>query len=193
METRLLGFYNWVISPIPFFWRFKNIFLKWCGVEVGRAVSIQPGVKICGCGKLILEDNVILRSGVYIECSGGNIRIGHDSEVNYGTILSANANSNIIVGANVRIAHMCSLKCTTHEIDCASETRIAGCSVYRDIKIGDGSWLCAGCIILPGVNVGLRNIIAAGAVVIADTNDNVLMCGVPAVVKKKYLSNNENS
>lgn len=187
MKSRLLGFYNWVISPIPFFWRFKATFLKLCGVEVGHGVSIQPGVKICGGGKLILEDNVILRSGVYIECSGGTIRIGHDSEVNYGTILSANGNANIVVGANVKIAHMRSLKCATHEIDCASENRIAGCSVYRDIKIGDGSWLCAGCIILPGVNVGLGNVIAAGAVVIADTNDNVLMCGVPAVEKKKYL------
>ena len=187
MKSRLLGFYNWVISPIPFFWRFKNIFLKLCGVEVGHGVIIQPGVRISGCGKLILEDNVVLRSGAYIECSSGTVRIGHDSEVNYGTILSANGTANIVVGANVRIAHMCSLKCSTHKIDRSSETGIAGRSVFKDIKIGDGSWLCAGCIILPGVNVGLRNVIAAGAVVIADTNDNVLMCGVPAVVKKKYL------
>ena len=99
--------------------------------------------------------------------------------------MAANRNSVLRIGDNVKIAHMVSLKTTSHRIDPKGEC-IGGDCEFHDITIGDGSWLCAGAIVIPGVNVGRKNVIAAGAVVIRNTPEGVLMAGNPAEIKKVY-------
>lgn len=190
MRARLLGFYNWLLRPIPFscLGRLKNLYLRLCGVHIPRSVFLSPDVTIRGSGMLTIGENTVIAQGVCIECIGGVIRIGNGCEVNHGTLIAANCGSVITIGDDVHIAHNCSIKGSTHEINYDDKTckSIAGESRFLDITIGSGSWLCAGVIVLPGVKVGMRNVLAAGAVVTKDTPDSVLMAGVPAEIKKHY-------
>lgn len=186
MNSIRLAIYNMILRPIPSA-RFSGVRVWWlrkCGVVIGKNCEIQENVRIKGGGSLVLGDDVTLRSGAFIEC-GNSIKIGNRVEINYGTILAANCQSEIIVEDDVHIAHLCSLKGSTHEISSNGKS-VAGKCVFKNITIGEGSWLCAGAIVLPDVTIGKRNIVAAGAVVLHSTDDNVLMAGVPAVPKKIY-------
>jgi acetyltransferase-like isoleucine patch superfamily enzyme len=60
--------------------------------------------------------------------------------------------------------------------------------VEKDIYIGKNCWIAAGVIVLPGVRItGSNVVIGAGAVVVHDVDDdNVVVCGNPARVVKRY-------
>ena len=102
-----------------------------------------------------------------------------------GSLASANGNAHVRINSSCKIAHNVSIKATEHQIVEAGDC-IAGDCVFHDITISEGCWICAGAIITPGVRIGRHNVIGAGAVVINDSPDDVLLAGVPAVVKKQY-------
>ena len=52
------------------------------------------------------------------------------------------------------------------------------------ITIGEDCWLGGNVTVCPGVTIGNRVIVAAGSVVTRDIPDDVLVAGVPAVVKR---------
>lgn len=175
--------------------RFRKLVLRWCGVKIGKNVSISSSVTFFGEGTIELDDDVFIDDFCYLSADAGHIVIGKNTQVFQHTILSANRNSTLLIGANCQIAHMVSLKTSTHEIYNPQDSKggtvaevscIAGVSKFEDIVIGNGCWLCAGSIVIPGVKVGRRVVVAAGAVVTRDTPDNVLVAGVPARVKKVY-------
>ena len=58
--------------------------------------------------------------------------------------------------------------------------RCAGEGLNKDIKIGDGCWLCARTTILPGVTVGSMTIVGAGAVVNKNLPGGITAVGIPA-------------
>lgn len=186
-SSRMLNLYNWILRPFPFLGgRIKKIFLRACGVNVHQSAFITSDVTVLGeGGNISIGEKTVLRHGCCLECSHGTLEIGARCEVNFGTLIAANCGSKILIGDDVHIAHNVSIKGSTHEINVYGES-IAGESKFLDIRIGSGSWICAGATILPGVTIGRRNVIAAGAVVTKSTPDGVLMAGVPAVIKKKY-------
>lgn len=204
-----LVIYNWLTKILPatsICQRFRIACLRWAGVKIGDSVEIGDGVVVRGDGEIIIGDRVRIYDDVYILCKrGGIVRIG--SDVTLGTrayfesggrivigdrtgiwqscILTANCGSNVEIGSDCKIAHMTSLKTTTHVVS-PNEVCIGGDDQYKDIHIGAGSWLCAGSIVLPGVSIGCRCLVAAGAVVTKDTLSAMLVAGVPAIVKKRY-------
>lgn len=187
-QNNKLWFYNLVSGMIPGRYRsWRTRLLRWCGVECADTVLLSGGARFYGEGRFVLGTGVIVRGDVRFESnmSSGGIVLSANSEVNHGSYLAANDGSWVRVGQYVRVAHFVSLKTSHHKIDEDGDC-IAGDSMFDDICIGDGSWLCTGCIVLPGVRVGRRNVIAAGAVVTKDTEDGVLMAGVPATIKKSY-------
>lgn len=135
-------------------------------------------------GIIKIGSSVTLGTRAYFE-SGGRIEIGDRAGIWQNCIITANCGSSVEIGADCKIAHMTSLKTTTHDI-APHEDCIGGADQYKDIHIGAGSWLCAGSIVLPGVSVGCRCLVAAGAVVTCDTPPSTLVAGVPAIVKKSY-------
>lgn len=52
------------------------------------------------------------------------------------------------------------------------------------VRVGNKSWLCTGCSIANDITIGENAVVAAGAAVIKDVPDNVMVAGVPAVIKK---------
>ncbi|MBI1326323.1 MAG: transferase [Alphaproteobacteria bacterium] len=53
------------------------------------------------------------------------------------------------------------------------------------VVLEDGVWVCANAVILPGVTVGKNSVVAAGSVVTKNVPANVLVAGVPAVIRKQ--------
>ncbi|MFE8729811.1 DapH/DapD/GlmU-related protein, partial [Aeromonas hydrophila] len=60
-----------------------------------------------------------------------------------------------------------------------------GEGVALPISIGDGCWIGADVLIIGGVTIGKGVVVAAGSVVTRDIPDNVLVAGVPAVIKRR--------
>ena len=138
--------------------RLKRNLYKWCGAKIDEGVRIVSTVRIIGNGNLSI---------------GKNTWIGH-----YVTIICT---SNIAIGKNCDIAPNVYIGNGTHEIT-PQKNRIAGIDCNKDIKIGNGCWLCAGTNILPGVTIGNHNVIAAGAVVNKSIKeDYTIFGGVPAI------------
>lgn len=57
--------------------------------------------------------------------------------------------------------------------------------MHAPVKIGDNVWIGARAVILPGVTIGNNVVVAAGSVVTRDVPDNVVVAGVPAILKKR--------
>ena len=208
-QSSKLVIYNWLTKVLPaifFCQKIRIACLRWAGVKIGERVEIGDGVVVRGDGDLIIGNRVRIYDDVYILCkknsiikigsdvtlgtrayfeSGGRIVIGDRTGIWQGCILTANCGSNVEIVSDCKIAHMTSLKTTTHAV-APNEVCIGGADQYKDIHIGDGVWLCAGSIVLPGVSVGYKCLVAAGAVVTKDTPPATLVAGVPAIVKKRY-------
>lgn len=209
VRTHFLWMYRlltWWWPDIVLLMPIKRALLRLIGFSIGNNVNISSDVVFSGGGKVSFGNNVVLQRGVRIDVgAAGNVALGDDvvirencmiqafgtvivgdrTEVNHGSMLSANGTSKLQIGNDCQIAHMVSLKTSQHFIEPKSQC-IAGRSRFDNITIGSGSWLCAGVIVIPGVSVGKKNVIAAGAVVTTDTPDYVLMAGVPAQKKRVY-------
>lgn len=164
-----------------------NSHLNVSGVlHCGRQVLISDGVSVSvgKDGRLLLGNDV--KIGPSVICAGtGSIVLGDRSECWHRSIIMANGMSSVSIGHDCKIAHMVSLKTTTHEITPAGPC-IGGDVVFKDIVIGAGSWLCAGVVVLPGVTIARKTLVAAGAVVTRDTRPCSLVAGVPAKEVRIY-------
>ena len=58
------------------------------------------------------------------------------------------------------------------------------CNISGEVNIGDCVYCGTGAKIINQINVGSHSVIGAGAVVIKEVTDNVVIAGVPAIVKK---------
>lgn len=139
----------------------KRFFLRLAGAQVGKNTKISSSVKIYGCGDLII---------------GENSWIGYQV-----TIVSS---SKVVIGSYVDIAPNVYIGTGTHAVDVHSKN-IAGEGISKDVKIGDGCWLCVNSTILPGVEIAKKTIVGAGAVVTKPfTEELIVLTGIPATKKK---------
>ena len=160
MLRHLINFLFWILPPSRFFYC-KRICLKLSHVEIGKNVSM--------CG----------RGWIY---GRGQLRIGCDTWLSPGVIFHTHLDAPIIIGSNCDIGPSVEFIPGGHLIGSAS--RRAGTGTAKPIMIHDGCWIGAGSRILGGVTIGPSSIVAAGSVVIRNVPANVLVAGVPAVVKK---------
>jgi len=65
-----------------------------------------------------------------------------------------------------------------------------GGMITGNVKIGENTTIGSGAIILPNSVIGKNVIVASGALVRHDFPDNVMVAGVPAIIKKIFNSNN---
>ncbi|MGE6220117.1 acyltransferase [Nubsella zeaxanthinifaciens] len=111
--------------------------------------------------KFKLDETSHLKSGTFIDCSGG-VEIGRYFHTGRGlTIFSTNHNYN----SNISIPY------DEHEI-------------IRPVKIGDFVWCGANVTIVPGVEVGEGVVIGSGAVVTQNIPPYAVIGGNPAKVIK---------
>lgn len=140
--------------------------LKKKGYCLGKNVIISnKGVRKIGKGKIFCSDNVNINSEVML-VAFKNILIGKNSTLAYRVMINTSANPNAEYNELGEIYP----------------------PVYKEVHIGDNCWIGAGAIILPGVTIGNGCVVAAGALVNQDVPDNVMVAGIPAVVKKHLKS-----
>ena len=139
----------------------KRRLLLWAGAKVGNNVRVCSSASIMGCGELMIGDNTWIGQHCLITAS-----------------------SKIEIGKNVDIGPLVYLGTGTH-VPQFDKERCAGDGLNKDIKIGDGCWLCARTTILPGVTVGNMTIVGAGAVVNKDLPGGITAVGIPAKVLNK--------
>ena len=163
MLRHLLNFLFWILPPSRCF-GFKRLCLKLAQVEIGENVSL--------CG----------RGWIY---GRGQLRIGSDTWLSPGVIFHTHLDASIVIGANCDIGPSVEFITGSHLIGAAS--RRAGYGTAKPIVVNDGCWIGAGSRILGGVTIGSGVVVAAGSVVIRDVPANVLVAGVPAVVKKELI------
>ena len=158
-SKKKLEVYNWLSSILPdlgIFRRIRKKVLRWCGVVIPSNVDLCGTARFMGDGEIIIGENSIIRNACFFHVSGGG---------------------RIELGRKVKLAENLIIESLANPAEPSS---------VRDITISEGCWICAGVIIVPGVTVGKRNVIAAGAVVTKNSPCNVLLAGVPAVIKKYY-------
>lgn len=80
-------------------------------------------------------------------------------------------NLNCTIGHNARIGRYTELSPGVH--------------LSGHIAIGSFTSIGSGTVIIPKINIGSNVVIAAGSVVTKDVPDNVMIAGVPAIIKKE--------
>ena len=115
----------------------------------------------------------------------GTLSIGSNTWLSPGVLLYTHLDASIVIGSNCDIGPGVEFITGGHLL--GSSSRRAGVGTAESIKINDGCWIGAGSKILGGVNIGKGAVVAAGSVVICDIPCNVLVAGIPAVIKKDLV------
>jgi sugar O-acyltransferase (sialic acid O-acetyltransferase NeuD family) len=108
--------------------------------------------------------------------------IGHWSIVNAGAIIGswARIGRHVIANRGANIGHDCEI---------GDHSFISpGATICGHVKIGKNVMIGANATILPDLKIGDDAVVAAGAVVTSWVNPNSMVAGVPAVVKKDFLT-----
>lgn len=108
------------------------------------------------------------------------LSVGRDCFVNRQCYFDLSAD--ITIGDGVFVGTHCAFVTADHEI--GPSNRRAGKVAARPVSVGSGAWIGTRVTILPGVTIGRGAIVASGALVRESVPANVLVAGVPAVIKK---------
>jgi maltose O-acetyltransferase len=157
---------NLFLSPLPptRLFGLRRLFLAIGRVDVGKHAAV------CGRGWIF---------------GRGKLRIGDESWVSPGVVFYTHLDAPIMIGARCDVGPAVEFVTGGHDI--GDSDRRAGRGTARSIVVNDGCWIGAGCVILGGVTIGSGAVVAAGSVVTSDVPENVLVAGVPAIVKKQFV------
>lgn len=133
-----------------------------CGCRIRYIPQGTGGLTICGdMKKFFIHPTGHLKSGTFIECSGG-VTIGRYFHTGRGlTIFSV-----------------------SHHYKEAEAIPYDSRIIFLPVEIGDFVWCGANVTILPGIRVGEGAILGAGAVVTRDVPPGAVVGGNPARVLK---------
>ncbi len=123
----------------------------------------------------------------------GDVEIGADSSVWYGSVLRGDVNS-IRVGARTNIQDQCVVHVTAGRFpaEIGDEVTVGHRAVVHGCRVADGALIGIGAIVLDGASVGEGALVAAGALVTPEmvVPARVLVRGIPARVVRD-LSDDE--
>ncbi|HEX8567223.1 MAG TPA: gamma carbonic anhydrase family protein [Pyrinomonadaceae bacterium] len=118
----------------------------------------------------------------------GDVEIGEQSSVWYGSILRADVNS-IRIGArtNIQDASVIHVTSKTHDTVLEDEITLGHRVTIHGCYIETGSLIGIGAIVLDGARVGRNSLVAAGSLVTPNTEipPRSLVMGSPARVKRE--------
>lgn len=180
---------------------------KWCASETGTLLGGAPlGYPIEGplsrirevepCAAVVAIGDAVLRLrflGELADLGWETPAILHP-RATFSAHASIGPGSVVMAGAAVnpgaQIGNGCILNtCCSVDHDCVLDRGVhisPGAHLGGGVHIGAGTWVCTGASVSHGIRIGEGSTVAAGAAVVADVPDNVLVAGVPAVVKKRY-------
>jgi sugar O-acyltransferase (sialic acid O-acetyltransferase NeuD family) len=108
------------------------------------------------------------------------------SNLGMGTVVMPGA----VINTGATVGNACIINTSSSiDHDCVLEDGIhisPGVHLGGTVSIGSCTWACLGSQIINNVNIGRNVVIAAGAVVIDNIPDNVMVSGIPAMIKKRF-------
>lgn len=97
----------------------------------------------------------------------GGVRISNDVKIGMGTMVYYNS----VITHDVEIGEFCEISPSVN--------------ILGRAKIGDSTKIGTGSVIFPDVVIGNNVVVASGSVVRNNIPDNVLVAGIPAIIKKE--------
>lgn len=147
-----MGIVNALLAILPFN-VLRLLILKGVGVKFGRRVVFERGVRFDFPWRLTIGSNCYISRHVYLDCRGGRITVGEDSDISEGALIYT----------------------LSHDI------RSPEFAPKRaDVFIGSRNWICARAIVLPGARLGVASVLSAGSVFSGAAPDFSLLIGNPA-------------
>ena len=115
----------------------------------------------------------------------GKCKIGFGTIVMAGVVVNTNTEvkNGCILNTSISVNHDCVINDGVH---LSPGVHIGGTTI-----IGEKSWICIGANVSNNLSIGRNVVVAAGASVIKNIDDNVMVAGVPATVKKIRSEDNE--
>lgn len=134
--------------------------------------------------KIIIEDNVIIgKCDLWREDNLGKIKIGKNTTINSGHIACTETNSEIIISEDCMIASNVTFRNgDSHAILDNNRSRI---NFAKDIHINKHVWIGENAVILKGSEIGEGSIVATGSIVTKKFENNLIVAGNPASIKKE--------
>ena len=121
----------------------------------------------------------------------GDVEIGEDSSVWFGSVIRGDVNY-IRIGARTNIQDLTVVHVTTgtHPTVLEDEITVGHRVVLHGCHVGSGCLIGIGAILLDGVRVGARSLVAAGSLVTPGTEipPQSLVMGSPARVKRELTA-----
>lgn len=148
---------NFLLEIIPVN-NVRLIILRILGVKLGRGVIVERGVRFDFPWRLTIGDKCYISKSAYLDCRGGRILIGDQSDISEGATIYT----------------------LSHDINSDDFSTKAD-----DVIIGNRNWICAHTIILPGARLGVGCVVAANSVFSGVAPNFTLLGGVPAKLIKK--------
>ena len=143
------------------FFEIKNFMLRLCNVKIGDNTKIVGPIDFGTSIEIIIGDNCWIGKNFY--CDG---------------------NGKVIISNNVDVAPHVVINTGGHVV--GDSDRRAGPGIDNKIIVKSGTWIGTRATIINNTTIGSGVVVAAGTLVNKEINDNVLVAGVPAKVKK-YL------
>jgi putative colanic acid biosynthesis acetyltransferase WcaF len=153
----LINLINIILYIAPF------NFLRLCamrlsGVRLGCGVRVGRGVRLDFPWRLRVGSNCCIGPSVYLDCRGGAIVIGANSDISEGALLYT----------------------LSHDIQSDDF-----CIKKGEVLIDGRNWICARAVVLPGSRLGLGSVLSVNSVFSGSAGEFELLVGNPAVSVKK--------
>lgn len=130
----------------------RQVWLRWCGVQIGQMVSIFRGCTFQG---------------------SAGVSIGDGSTIGWRCHLDGRGT--LTIGAQVAIAS------DVHLITAEHDPQARDFAERREsVEVGDRAWIATRAMVLPGVRIGHGSVVAGGAVATRSVPDYVIVGGIPA-------------
>lgn len=106
------------------------------------------------------------------------------SEIGSGSVVMGGS----VINVGVKIGHACIINTSASiDHDCILKDGVhlsPGVNIGGKVNVGECTWIGIGAKVINNVNISSNVLIAAGAVIVNNIPPNVLMAGVPAIIKK---------
>ncbi len=159
-------------DELPGLFTADNKFVLGTGSPAARKLLMNMCLKAGGEPESVISTHAII--------SNIDTKLGEGLNIMHGAILHpyTKVGGGTLINCRAIIHH----ECTIGEFCEISP----GVIITGNVTVGSNTTIGSGAIVLPKLSIGSNVYIAAGAVVTQHVPDNVMVAGVPAVIKKQY-------